>query len=181
VQGQRDHHRIEGLTRADEAIDSSRIAGWAEKLTEGERKWTVQRLRGIGSFFGYSFQDLTAREQLSDSGSLLFGGEEVRARLERFPQLNIQERGSVPVAERLFHPRELMVIPNPYGRPRFVPGEPDAALPPPDSRARVAVASAVNRLPGPVRTPAKQLARRMGVERRRAQPVVAPPPSDDTE
>jgi hypothetical protein len=178
VQGQRDHHRIEGLTRADEAIDSSRIAGWADELTEGERNWTVRKLRGIGAFFGYSFEDLTAREQLSPTGSLLFGGEEVRERIKRFEDLNIEERGEAPVSERLFHPRELVVIPNPYGRPRFVPGEPDAALPPPDSRARVAVASVAQKLPGPIREPAMRVARRLGFERRRAQPIVAPPPSE---
>src|SRR3954447_25227566 len=129
IQGQRDHDRIEGLTRAGEPIDASRIDKWQHGISRADRRIIVRRLVGVGRFFGYSFDDPTALEPLNDHGSLLFGGPDVTPRIERFPELNLRERGEVPIAERIFHPKEVVLAENPFGGQRFVPGERDKLVP----------------------------------------------------
>jgi hypothetical protein len=171
VHAERQHDRTEGLTRADQPIDPSRIDDWADKLTDGERRWAVIRLSGIAEFFGYSFEDLGALAPLNESGSLLFGGKEVRTRIARFEDLELGERGEMPVYERLYHPEKVILTVNPFGRPRFQAGEVDAALPPPDSRAKRAVALAVRKLPDPVGERIRAVGRRLGVGRRRTEPL----------
>ena len=183
IQGQRDHHRIEGLTRPDAPVDPSRVTGWADKLTPGERRWAVHKLRGIGRFFGYSFAEgqLESLEPLSPTGSLLFGGEEVRERMKQFENLKLEQRGVVPTSERVYHPGAVIPIQNPYGRPRFRPGVEDAALPPDHGPARKALAAVNNKLPRPLRNATRRAARRLGFKPRRAEPLVTIPPQGETE
>jgi hypothetical protein len=163
IQGQREHDRIEGLSRADEPINAERITRWTQEIDEADQRLVRRRLRRVGEFFGYSFDDPAALEQLSPTGSLLFGGAEVAERVERFPHLDLMTRGEVPLPERQLHPRALTIIPYPYERPRFIPGLPDVTEPPPPPppglvrRIRGAV---VRRLPTAARKRIRGLTRR---------------------
>jgi hypothetical protein len=170
VQRQREHERVEGLTRADHAIDPTRIARWTEGMSKADARVIRQRLRRIGAFFGYSFEDPTALEQLSERG-LLFGGDEVGPRVERFADLDLRTRGEVPLAERIYYPGDVVLAENPYGGLRFKPGERDRAVPEP-GRARVLLSRAGRKLPRPLRRRARRLARRAGLK----PPEVKPPP-----
>jgi hypothetical protein len=150
IQGGRDHHRIEGLSKADEPIKADRITRWTGEISESDQALIRRRLTRIGEFFGYSFDDPGALEQLSPSGSLLFGGAEVEERMAKFADLDLMTRGDVPLPERHLHPRRILIIPYPYERPRFIPGLPDVtekpAGPPPGPVKR-AVGAAMRRLP----------------------------------
>jgi hypothetical protein len=150
IQGGRDHHRIEGLSKADEPIKADRITRWTGEISESDQALIRRRLTRIGEFFGYSFDDPGALEQLSPTGSLLFGGAEVEERMARFADLDLMTRGDVPLPERHLHPRRILIIPYPYERPRFIPGLPDVtekpAGPPPGPVKR-AVGAAMRRLP----------------------------------
>jgi len=168
--------RIEGRT-VPEAVDASRVARWATELTEGERRLVARRTEGIASFFGYSFEEPERLEQIGRGNSLLFGGKEVRNRIDRFAELDIKTQGEVPIFERPYHPHEVILTPNPYGRPRFQPGERDAAAGPPPSRPRVALHRAVGKLPAPVRRGIRGVSGRVRRARRRRAKRVAGVPT----
>jgi Sulfotransferase family len=178
VQGQRFHHRVEGLSRADEPINTSRIASWAKEVSEADQQLITRRLTRIAEFYGYSFEDLAALSSLSESESLLFGGPEVDERIERFPDLELPIRGDVPLPERFYHPRKVELILNPYGRPRFLPGQPDAAAPPPPGPVRRTLGKTVSVLPAPARLRVRQLARKVGIKPPRRE-LPTPLPLDE--
>jgi hypothetical protein len=174
VQGKREHHRIEGQARADDPVDPSRITKWA---TEGDQKvfpFISRTLEGIADYWGYSFDDPAQLAPLSESGSLLFGGREAKARAARFPDLELMTRGPVPIHEHLYHPREAIVVPTPHDRPRFVPGERDASLGPPPGPVRAKIHEVVKRLPYPLRSRLRAAARLVGLARK------PPPPPEPT-
>jgi hypothetical protein len=174
IQGKREHHRIEGQARADEPVDASRIAKWT---TTGDQKvfpFVRHTLEGIGGYFGYSFDDPAALEPLSEHGSLLFGGREARARVDRFPELDLLTREEPPVHERQYHPRDVMVVPTPDARPRFVPGERDATLGPPPGPVRAKVHQLVKKLPEPIRLQVRRAGRVVGLAAK--EPAPPPPP-----
>jgi hypothetical protein len=174
IQAGREHHRIEGQARADEPIDASRVAKWTTTVDQKVLPFITRTLQGVADFFGYSFEDPTALEPLTGGGSLLFAGEDVRARIDRFPELELRERGETPIHERLYHPRDVLLVENPHGRPRFAPGERDAALPQNPSRARLAVHEGVKKLPMPVRLRVRQVGRAVGLAAK--EPPPPPPP-----
>jgi hypothetical protein len=163
VQGKREHDRVEGLTRADEPIDPTRIARWTEGVKPGDRKLIAQRLRRIGAVFGYSFRDPTALEPLNVHGSLLWGGPDVTPRIERFAELDIRTRGPVPVNEKLFHPQYVVLAENPWGGMRFPPGEGDRAAPE-VSELRKRLSRMSRRLPKPVSRQLRRAARKAGLK-----------------
>src|SRR3954454_6380125 len=67
VQGERDHTRIEGKTRADDSRDPSRITRWAETMPDSERRYVAQRLGRLAEFYGYSVDDPEALAPLSET------------------------------------------------------------------------------------------------------------------
>jgi hypothetical protein len=163
VQGDREHDRIEGLSKADEPIRADRITRWTGELSEADQNLVRRRLTRIGEFFGYSFDDPGALEPLSPDGSLLFGSPDVEARMERFADLDLMTRGEVPLPERHLHPRRILIIPYPYERPRFIPGLPDVTERepgPPPGPARRALARAGALMPQRVQDAARALTRR---------------------
>jgi hypothetical protein len=175
IQVTRDHHRIEGQARADEPVDPSRVAKW---VTQGDQKvfpFVRHMLDETAGFFGYSFDEPDALAPLSDSGSLLFGGEEVRERIERFPELELMTREETPLPERLYHPRDVMLAEVPHDRPRFVPGERDAMLVPAPGPARAKVHEMVKKLPPGVRARVRAAARLVGLAAKGPPP---PPPPE---
>jgi hypothetical protein len=174
VQAGREHHRIEGQARADEPVDPSRIAKWT---TAGDQKafpFIRHTLDGVAGYWGYSFDDPARRAPLGSGGSLLFGGKEAKARVERFPELELMTRGEPPIHERPYHPRYAIVVPTAHDRPRFVPGERDASLGAPPGPLRAKVHEAVKRLPEPVRLRVRQAGRAVGLARK------LPPPPEPT-
>jgi hypothetical protein len=111
VQGERDHKRIEGKTRADESIDTSRTTRWAATMADPDRSYVTERIGRVGEFFGYSLEDPEALAPLGESGSLLFGGAEVTGRIDRFADLDIRTRMPVPNAEHHYNPRKFRLVP----------------------------------------------------------------------
>src|SRR3954451_18151387 len=97
VQGQRHHFRIEGKTRADDSRDTSRIGRWVSELPERDREYIAKRLTRLGEFYGYSMDDPETLAPLSEKQSLLFGGREVKRRIERFDDLDIWTRMPMPM------------------------------------------------------------------------------------
>jgi Sulfotransferase family len=163
IQADRDHHRIEGLSKADEPIRADRITRWTGELSVSDQNLVRRRLTRIGEFFGYSFDDPGALEPLSPDGSLLFGMPEVEARMERFADLDLMTRGEVPLPERHLHPRRILIIPYPYERPRFIPGLPDVTEQqpgPPPGPARRALTRVGRLLPERVQEAGRALVRR---------------------
>jgi hypothetical protein len=175
IQGARDHDRIEGLSRADEPINPERVATWTTEVSEPDRRLISRRLDRIAEFYGYSFEDPAQVSPLSKNGSLLFGGPEVSERIERFPDLELRTREEVPLPERFYHPRKLLLIPYPYERPRFIPGQTDAAKPPPVGVVRRTIGDGVRLLPPPARLRVRRLARKVGIKPpRRDLPAALP-------
>jgi hypothetical protein len=174
VQAGREHHRIEGQARADEPVDPSRIAKWTTAGDQKEFPLIRHTLDGVAGYWGYSFDDPARRAPLSSGGSLLFGGKEAKARVERFPELELMTRGEPPIHERPYHPRHAIVVPTAHDRPRFVPGERDASLGPPPGPLRAKAHEAVKRLPEPVRLRVRQAGRAVGLARK------LPPPPEPT-
>jgi hypothetical protein len=174
VQGAREHKRIEGKTRADDAIDVSRIAKWTERLAPGDRALVARHLGRLPAFFGHSMEDPLALEPLNDRGSYLFGGDEVQARVDAFPELTINEQMPIPIYERLYHPKNFTMIKNPWGGARWVKPEDKDRLrsdavkqvktrfaDEEPSGMRKAARPLVNRLPAPARRGLRNAARRM--------------------
>src|SRR3954470_5079694 len=104
VQGERDHTRIEGKTRADDSRDPSRIGRWTELLDASDRGYVAQRLARLGEFYGYSMDDPETLAPMSDTGLLLFGGREVARRIDRFADLELHKRMPVPINEYRYDP-----------------------------------------------------------------------------
>ena len=159
VQGERDHRRIEGKTRADESVDASRIAKWATSMSGADRRVVGERLGRLGEFFGYSMDDPAALAPLHDRGeSFLWAGREVAARIEAFPDLDVATRMPVPIYERLYHPRHFTMIKNPWGSERGIdPGE----------RERMRAEAAGARSSTPLRRAARPFVRAARSARRR--------------
>lgn len=175
IQSSREHERIEGLSRADEPIATDRIARWTTELDDADRTLVSRRLARIAEFYGYSFDDPAAVSPLSPSGSLLFGGPEVEERFERFPDLELPTREEVPLPERFLHPRQVLIIPYPYERPRFIPGMSDVTAPAKVSIVRRTLGEGLNKLPPGLQARVRRAGRRMGLRKRRFKQPAAPP------
>jgi hypothetical protein len=143
IQGERDHIRIEGKTRAGDSRDPGRISKWTRALPEEERSYIAERLAGVGAFYGYSFDDPDALAPLSKTGSLLFGGREVAKRIDRFPELDIRTRMPVPINEYRYDPRKFAMAP----KPGVLPLWPDHMEREQDTPVRRAARPLVKRLP----------------------------------
>jgi Sulfotransferase family len=124
VQAERDHVRIEGSTRADQSIDTSRISQWATAMPETERSYLTGRVGRVGELLGYSMDDPDLLAPLSETGSLLFGGPEVARRTERFPDLDIGTRMPVPSYEHHYNPVKFRLAAAAGAEP--IPPVPDA-------------------------------------------------------
>ncbi len=121
VQGEREHDRIEGGSRADAPVDASRIDAWAASTDAFAKGVARSRLSGIGEFWGYSMDDPAALAPLNDRGAALTTGAEVRARIERFPQLDLTTRPPVPIFEQHYSPRKVWLVRNETGEPHQPP------------------------------------------------------------
>jgi Sulfotransferase family len=174
IQSERDHERIEGLSRADEAIRADRVAKWTEELGADDRTLVSRRLKRIAEFYGYSFDEPTTLQPLSSGGSLLFGGPEVGDRFAAFPDLELETREEVPLPERFLHPRQVLIIPYPYERPRFIPGMTDVTAPAEVNPIRRILGEGLNKLPPPLQARIRRWGRRAGLRKRRFRQPDAP-------
>jgi hypothetical protein len=156
IQGERDHMRIEGQTRAEDPVDPARVAGWISQMHPFDRRFVGERVGRLGEFYGYSMGDPDALAPLGGESSLLFGGREVAARIEEFADLDITTRMPVPYAEQHYQPWRFELVDAPEPEP------PLTALP----TVRRSARPILRRLPGPA---VRALARAMrGAERARA-------------
>jgi hypothetical protein len=156
IQGERDHIRIEGKTRAEDSRDPARISRWTRVLAPDDRGYISERLAGIGSFYGYSFEDPEALAPLGRPGSLLFGGREVAKRIDKFPELDIRTRMPVPMNEYRYDPRKFAIV----AKPGALPPWPEHMQREEDTPLRRAARPLIKRLPG-----SERRARRRGATR----------------
>lgn len=134
---------VEGKNRVDDPIDVSRIDKWIHTLDARQRR-ALRPLARLGEFLGYTIGDPASFAVLNDRNALLLGGQEVDARIERFPDLDLRTQGRIPRYETIYHPREWTLAPaEPPSARRVQPQQRSVA-----HRAAVAV---VTRLPPPMR------------------------------
>ena len=124
VQGEREYDRIEGGSRADAPVDASRVDAWAASTDAFTKSVVRKKLAGIGEFWGYSMDDPAALAPLNDRDAPLTTGAEVRARIERFPQLELTTRPPVPIFEQHYSPRKVWLVRNETGEPHQPPVSP---------------------------------------------------------
>jgi hypothetical protein len=134
---------VEGLNRADDPIDVSRISKWTRTLDAPTLKKVDRRLGRLGRFYGYSMTDPAALEPLRPDGAPLIGGADIDARIDAFPDLDLRTQVEVPSAERFYHPARLRVTPMPA--PSAAPPAPAPARP--RSALRRVARPVVRRLP----------------------------------
>jgi hypothetical protein len=147
VQGERDHMRIEGMTRADDSRDPSRITRWTAELPEPDQRYVAQRLSRLAEFYGYSMEEPGALAPLSETGSLLFGGREVARRIDSFADLDLQTRMPVPLNEFRYDPKKFAMV----AKPGVLPPWPEELERPEDTPLRRAARPILAKLPAPAR------------------------------
>ncbi len=155
VQGARGGRlKVEGRSRVDDPIDTSRVTKWTKTMGDGARGVIRRRLGPLGAFYGYDVDDPLALEPLRE-GALLASGRDIDARIERESSLDLRTQGTVPVADRLYDPRKL----------RVRTGESIEALErrpaKPASLSRQVAVAAWRRVPERARTRLRPVARRL--------------------
>jgi Sulfotransferase family len=100
---------VEGRSRRDDPIDSSRVDKWRRTITDDRRVRLAERLGRLGAFYGYSIDDATALAPLRDDGALLVRGADLEARIDRFADLELRKRPEVPIYDRLYHPGKVQM------------------------------------------------------------------------
>jgi Sulfotransferase family len=101
---------VEGRSRADDPVDVARVDRWTRQLEPDVRAWLGQRLTRQAQLLGYAIDEPMPVEPLADDGSLLASAAAVAARIDRFPELDLRTKGVVPVEDRLYSPRELVLL-----------------------------------------------------------------------
>jgi hypothetical protein len=109
VQGSRGGKRkVEGRSMVDDPIDVSRISKWTKTMEERHRAVLRRRLTRLGELYGYDIDDPVVLAPLRE-GALVAGGEDLEARIDAFPELDVRRRRTVPVADRFYDPRKTKV------------------------------------------------------------------------
>jgi sulfotransferase family protein len=151
VQGARGGRiKVEGRSRVDDPIDTSRISKWTTRMTEGQRNVLRRRLGRLGAFYGYDVDDAETFAPIRD-GSLIAAGPDFDARIDAH-DLDLRKQGSVPVADRLYDPRKVGI--------RTLEALAEMARTPEPSRQRRAALTVWTRLPARVRSPLRRAVRR---------------------
>ncbi|HEX8206300.1 MAG TPA: sulfotransferase [Solirubrobacteraceae bacterium] len=111
VQGERGGRaRVEGKSRRDEPIDPSRIGRWKELLPRPQQKWLAERISRNAEFFGYDMDEPLPVAPLAASGRSVVYGAELDERIEAFPDLDLRTQPQVPIYEREYDPRDVILI-----------------------------------------------------------------------
>jgi Sulfotransferase family len=127
--GPADGRTVEGLTRADDPIDATRISKWENTIDESGRRVLQRRLGRLAEFFGYTVLDPAALAPLSSSGDVVLDGDDIVRRLDGFEDLDLRAAPDVPLVERAYRPRRLRLVPidaSRSGTPAAAPGGPVA-------------------------------------------------------
>jgi len=111
VQGERrGRKRVEGKSRRDEPIDPSRIGKWKETLPLPQQKWLGERLQRRAEFFGYDVHEPIPVAPLAAGGRPVVYGAELDERIDAFGDLDLRTQPQVPIYEREYDPREVILI-----------------------------------------------------------------------
>ena len=121
-------------------------------MDERQRAVLRRRLQRLGEFYGYDVDDPAGLTPLRE-GSLLASGEDVDARIEEFPELDLRRQRAVPVADRFFDPRKVKV--------RSVDALAELERKPPPHAARRVAVAVWRRVPARVQARIRPLARRL--------------------
>jgi Sulfotransferase family len=146
---------VEGGNRADDPIDTSRITKWTNTLDGEARAKVTRRLGRLGDFLGYSMADPARLEPLG--ATILAGGAEIDARIDRFPDLDLRTPVEVPAAERFYHPRDVELTRRAEPKqavtrsPGATPEPPAQATPPPSPVSRRVRAAVRRHTPAPIK------------------------------
>ena len=111
VQGARPGEmKVEGQARRDEPIDAERIGRWKETLPVAQQRWVAERLARRAEFFGYDLDQPAPVAPLSAGGGLLVRGVELDERVEAFADLDLRTRPRVPLYDREYDPRKVILL-----------------------------------------------------------------------
>jgi hypothetical protein len=102
--------RVEGRSRRDEPIDPSRIARWKETLPRPQQRWLAERLARRAEFFGYAMDEPLPVAPLASGGRTVVYGAELDERIDAFPDLDLRAQQQVPIYDREYDPREVILI-----------------------------------------------------------------------
>ena len=136
-------------------LDATRVSQWTRSIGEPRRARLENRVGPLAAFLGYTLSDPHELDALGTQGGRLLRGTDAEARLARFPGLDVATRSPVPLAERLYRPREVGL--HAVAPPPVVKAPP---LPPRPKGVRRLTRPVVRRLPPPAR-------RALGAVRRR--------------
>jgi hypothetical protein len=100
---------VEGTNRIDDPIDVSRVAKWHGTMSELHRRSLTARLGRLSEFFGYDTEDPAVLAPLRADGALLIHGADVAARMEAFPDLELETKAEPGLAERQYHPGRMQL------------------------------------------------------------------------
>jgi hypothetical protein len=126
------------------------VAKWHGRMGELHRRSLKQRMGRLSEFFGYDMDDPAVLAPLRGDGKLLIRGSDIAARMEDFPDLELQEKAEPGLAERHYHPGRMQL----HGIGEFV----KKAAPPPEPPFHVRLWRV---LPLPVRQQFHPLGRRL--------------------
>jgi hypothetical protein len=81
------------------------------ELEPSVKRWIAERLTRQAEFLGYAMDEPLPVAPLAPEGRFVASGHDVAARIDAFPDLDLRTRGIVPAPDRLYNPRELIVLP----------------------------------------------------------------------
>lgn len=111
VQGERKgRKRVEGKSRRDEPIDVARVAKWKSELPRPQQRWLTDRLARRAEFFGYAMDEPAPVAPMAAGGGAIVRGSELDERIQAFADLDLRTRQQVPIYDREYDPRDVMVI-----------------------------------------------------------------------
>jgi hypothetical protein len=97
---------VEGRNKVSDPLDVSRISKWTNTIKPSGQRQLDKRVGRLAEFLGYSMLDPAVLEPINPRDAPLTSGDELRARIDEFSDLDLKARGNVPRFERLYHPRE---------------------------------------------------------------------------
>jgi hypothetical protein len=97
--------RVEGRSLVDDPIDVARISKWMKTMQDGHREALRRRMTRLGAFYGYGIDEPAPVATLGDG--LIATGADIKERLPRFEDLNLEREQLPPVADRFYDPRKV--------------------------------------------------------------------------
>ena len=98
---------VEGTNRIDDPIDVSRVAKWRDRMSEMHLRSLAKRLGRLSEFYGYDMKDPAVLAPVG--AKLIITGEEIDARIDAFPDLNLRDKAEPGLAERHYHPGRMQL------------------------------------------------------------------------